>query len=338
VVPKIYKHSPVSEPSTDDGPDNQMSNSMQLHLCGPEEDRESYQEEDKDWIDINEDTGSDYLSVTQMQSRLSTTTSARIESYEEATGKSAGQVFDNLEHIHYKGRSRRPKAQPAYHPFKSETDFAAAQWFLWTGCTKGDIDRFFGDKHLRAMQNLLSFTSYDELMGKIHDIPYGIQNDTWNVTDIQVEQETIGLPPSTYQIRYRNIKSVLEFLMGHEPFEHHLSYAPVRQFSSTGSDNRIYDEMHTGDWWWRTQSEIPDGGTIIPVLLASDKTMLSLHHGDQSAWPIYVTIGNLNRKTRRKQTVPGSVLLGFLPITSETADDSKARIYHAAMELILKRK
>ena len=43
-------------------------------------------------------------------------------------------------------------------------------------------------------------------------------------------------------------------------------------------------------------------------------------------------------QTCRKQTVPGSVLLGFLPIISEMADDSKARVYHAAMELILKRK
>ena len=66
--------------------------------------------------------------------------------------------------------------------------------------------------------------------------------------------------------------------------------------------------------------------------------MLSQHQGDQSAWPIYVTIGNLDQATRRKQTVPGSVLLGFLPVTSETVDDSKARVYHAAMELILKRK
>ena len=126
--------------------------------------------------------------------------------------------------------------------------------------------------------------------------------------------------------------------MGYEPFEHYLLYTPVRQFSSAGADNQIYDEMHTGGWWWRTQEEIPDGGTIIPILLASDKTMLSLHHGDQSAWPIYITIGNLDRKTRRSQKVTGSVLLGFLPITSETVDDSKARVYYAAMELILKRK
>ena len=82
--------------------------------------------------------------------------------------------------------------------------------------------------------------------------------------------------------------------------------------------------MHMGDWWWRTQGEIPEGGTIIPVLLASDKTMLSLHYGDQAAWPVYITIGNLDRRTCRKQTVPGLILLGFLPITSETAENSRA--------------
>ena len=155
---------------------------------------------------------------------------------------------------------------------------------------------------------------------------------------MEVEQEIIGLAPSTYQIRYHDIVKVLQFLIGHEPFKHHLSYAPVRQFSGDRIDNRIYDEMHTRDWWWRTQDEIPEGGTIIPVLLASDKTMLSLHHGDQSVWPIYITIGNLDRKTRRNQTVPGSILLRFLPIISETADESKAHVYHAAIELILKHK
>ncbi len=65
--------------------------------------------------------------------------------------------------------------------------------------------------------------------------------------------------------------------------------------------------------------------------------MLLQHQGDESAWLIYVTIGNLDRATHRKQTVPRSVLLGFLPVTSETVDDSKARVYHASMELILKR-
>jgi hypothetical protein len=298
--------------------------------------------DDGEWIDLDEDTTSSPKSIYGIQSRLSTTASMRIDSYEEVTRKKAGQIFDDSDISSRDGRSQSPKRSPEhlsrYYPFQSETDFALAQWFLSAKCTKGDIEKFYRDTRLGQIHQLLSFSSYNELMSKIHDIPYGIPDDIWKISEIEVEQETIGLPPSIYQIRYRNINSILEFLMGHEPFEHHLSYAPVRQFCGTGNDNRIYDEMHTGNWWWRTQDEIPDGGTIIPVLLASDKTMLSLHHGDQSAWPIYITIGNLDRKTRRKQTVPGSVLLGFLPITSETADESKARVYHAAMELILKRK
>jgi hypothetical protein len=298
--------------------------------------------DDGDWIDLDEDTTSNSRSIYGIQSRLSMTTSMRIDLYEEVTQKKAGQIFDDSDILSHNGRSQLPKRSPEYpsryYPFQSETDFALAQWFLSAKCTKGDIEKFYGDTRLGKIHQLLSFSSHNELMSKIHDIPYGIPDDIWKISEIEVEQETIGLPPSTYQIRYRNIQSVLEFLMGHEPFEHHLSYAPVRQFCSNSRNNRIYDEMHTGDWWWRTQGEVPDGGTIIPVLLASDKTMLSLHHGDQSAWPIYITIGNLDRKTRRKQTVPGSVLLGFLPITSETADESKARVYHAAMELILKRK
>ena len=47
-------------------------------------------------------------------SRLSTTTSARIESYEEVTGKSAGQVLDDSEHIHHESsRTQKPKAESA---------------------------------------------------------------------------------------------------------------------------------------------------------------------------------------------------------------------------------
>jgi Plavaka transposase len=295
-----------------------------------------------EWIDVDEDTTSSAKSIYGIQSRLSTTASMRIDSYEKVTRKKAGQIFDDSDIPSHNGRSQLPRRSPEhssrYYPFQSETDFALAQWFLSAKCTKGDIERFYGDTRLRQIHQLLSFSSFNELMSKIHDIPYGIPDDIWKISEIEVEQETIELPPSIYQIRYRNIESILEFLIGHKPFEHHLSYAPVRQFCGTSSNNQIYDEMHTGNWWWRTQGEIPDGGTIIPVLLASDKTMLSLHHGDQSAWPIYITIGNLDRNTRRKQTVPGSVLLGFLPITSETADESKARVYHKAMELILKRK
>ena len=36
--------------------------------------------------------------------------------------------------------------------------------------------------------------------------------------------------------------------------------------------------------------------TIIPILLANDKTIISLSHKDQVVWPVYVTIGNFDAK------------------------------------------
>jgi hypothetical protein len=207
--------------------------------------------DDSKWIDLNEDTTPSPKTIHQIRSRLSTTTSIRVNSYEEVTGKKAGQIFDDSDIPSHNHRSQSPRRLPErsskYRPFQSETDFALAQWFLSAKCTKGDIERFFGDTRLKRIHELLSFSSHNELMSKIHDIPYGIQDDIWKISEIEVEQETIGLSPSIYQIRYRDIVKVLQFLMGHEPFKHHLSYAPVRQFSGTEIDNRIYDEMHTAD-------------------------------------------------------------------------------------------
>ena len=41
---------------------------------------------------------------------------------------------------------------------------------------------------------------------------------------------------------------------------------------------------------------------------------MSLSYGDQVFWPIYVTINNLNAKTRQSQNRSGILLLGSIPI------------------------
>ncbi len=55
--------------------------------------------------------------------------------------------------------------------------------------------------------------------------------------------------------------------------------------------------MHTGNWWWEKQKKLPVAATIITILVASDKPIMSLSNGDQIFCPVYVTIGNLDAKT-----------------------------------------
>ena len=53
------------------------------------------------------------------------------------------------------------------------------------------------------------------------------------------------------------------------------------------------------------------GATIIPVIISSDKTQLTLFH-NQQAYPVYLTIGNLPKELHQKPSLHGQVLLVYL--------------------------
>ena len=115
-------------------------------------------------------------------------------------------------------------------------------------------------------------------------------------------------------------------------FAEDLDFAPVQLFDS--ADNRIYTEMNSGYWWWETQEQLPSGESIIPVILASDKTHLTNFSGDTSAWPLYMSIGNIRKDVRRTASRRTWILIGFIPIPPKGAPDSSTA-WHYAVDTIL---
>ncbi|KAJ7697770.1 hypothetical protein B0H14DRAFT_3100321 [Mycena olivaceomarginata] len=78
--------------------------------------------------------------------------------------------------------------------------------------------------------------------------------------------------------------------------------------------------MHTGKWWWSTQEAVErdnPGATIIPIIISSDKTQLAVF-GNKTAYPVYMTIGNIPKEIRRE---PSRRIL--------------ANVFHACMAHIL---
>jgi hypothetical protein len=88
------------------------------------------------------------------------------------------------------------------------------------------------------------------------------------------------------------------------------------------------------------QTSLPSK-TLIPVLLGSDKTHLTVFAGDKKAWPLYLSIGNIKSSIRNKPKNHCWVLVAYLPIAHFSDDKSlhtilQSRLFHQCMELILK--
>ena len=314
------------------------------------------------------DSDKENADISIKPGKLSTSSSIRVQTYMEETGLKAGSPIcaagkkvsgpSGPKKRIYKSKFKQPVENSIY-PFKSEIDYALAHWFFQAQCTKGAVDRFFQDKRLAPLHSGLSFQSAQQWLVQLERIPHGVvkysdpqgssnafsevfssqnaeEDKGWMSKTVTVQSEFEDVEEMTYQIQYRGVLGAIRFLIGHPPFARDLAYTPIRQYNDNGS--RIYTEMHTANWWWETQQKLPEGATVVPLLLATDKTVLTQHHGDTASWPVYLTIGNLSRQIRRKQTRPGSILLGFIPIVSSNTDDIKATIWHKALSTMLERK
>jgi len=205
-----------------------------------------------------------------------------------------------------------------WHPFQSAHDFQQAQSFSQQ--TKTWID-----KHLRrGLDNfkIESFQSADALRKLLSELNSGLGDDNW----IEDDSHIFGT------LYYRDIFKCIPFLLAHLPFQAHLDFEPVHLADFEG--RRISSEINTGDWWWDTKNQLPTGATIVPVISASDKTHLNNFSDDQHAWPLYLTIGNIQKDIRRTPKKHAWILVGLIPCPPKGAKNID-EAWHSAVGTVL---
>ena len=91
----------------------------------------------------------------------------------------------------------------------------------------------------------------------------------------------------------------------------------------------------------RRQEKLPPGALVVPIILSSDKTKLSTFSGDKEAWPVYLTIGNIEKKIRRKVNTRAMILVGYIPVCKLRCFSAKQRsaeghqLFHECMRRLL---
>lgn len=88
--------------------------------------------------------------------------------------------------------------------------------------------------------------------------------------------------------------------------------------------------------------ELPDGESILFVILSSDKTGLTTMSGDKSAHCVYMSCGNIRQDVRGKASARAWMLVGYIPLPKWKDENSDIqsilnhRLYHLCMAIFCK--
>ncbi|THU89883.1 hypothetical protein K435DRAFT_821260 [Dendrothele bispora CBS 962.96] len=192
-------------------------------------------------------------------------------------------------------------------PFTSRMDWEVARWAKLRGTGSTAFDDLLAIKGVDEALGL-SYRNSKELNHIIDSIPPRRPSFT---------REEVVIAGEAFDIYKRDILECIRALYGNPDHCKYMCFVPERHYAHANHTIRLFHDFHTGKWWWATQKAVEadkPGATIVPVILSSDKAQVTLFR-NKSAYPVYLTIGNLPKEIRRKPSQQGQVLLAYLPTT-----------------------
>jgi hypothetical protein len=68
------------------------------------------------------------------------------------------------------------------------------------------------------------------------------------------KRDEIQVAGEVFEMYHRDITECIKALYGDPQFADHMHFAPEQHFTSNEENvMRLYHDMYTGEWWWKTQ-------------------------------------------------------------------------------------
>ncbi|KAG1828942.1 hypothetical protein EV424DRAFT_1536175 [Suillus variegatus] len=118
----------------------------------------------------------------------------------------------------------------------------------------------------------------------------------------------------TLHVFYQDAIECLQSLLSHPLLVDSFDFIPQKVYESAECAVHIYYGFMTGDCAWELQEHLPDGATLLGVVLSSDKAKVSNLSGNHYAHPLLISLANINSDIRGKGSLEAYIPLALLPI------------------------
>jgi len=132
--------------------------------------------------------------------------------------------------------------QDPWAPFSCAQGFKQASWFIQSKVPKSRINEYFSSGLVSSA--LVGYSS-------MHTRENHLRSLDPHSSYLQWFEGQVDDSKRTQPFFYRNVRDCVRYLLCQIADQDDLVYAPWREFDPNGE--RIYAEMHTGDWWWEVQ-------------------------------------------------------------------------------------
>ncbi|KAJ7166605.1 hypothetical protein C8R46DRAFT_899136 [Mycena filopes] len=224
------------------------------------------------------------------------------------------------------------REQNLYYPFASADEWEFASFLSNANMSVSTIDQLL---KLRLSEKMhLSFTTAKELRSRVEMLPKGPE---WRAVPWKTDHPT--KKPLT--LFYRDPLECLQSLLSNPLLQDHIQYTPFHLWANAERLMRIYTEWLSGDVAWDIQNKLPLGATLLGGVLASDKTQLTAMTRNRSAYPLLITLANIDMDFRMKASHHAFLLLALLPVAKFREKDAEIRgvlanrLFHGLLDFIL---
>ncbi|KAG1834896.1 hypothetical protein EV424DRAFT_1468487 [Suillus variegatus] len=217
----------------------------------------------------------------------------------------------------------RPRHAPFY-PFQDQAEFDLAK-FICEHLTQSDMEQFL------KLEWVCLELSKDQLLAWVASLPTGPK---WRSTTL----EMTGYPTiQLINLIWRDGLEVVQDLFANPIFANHMTYDP---HVVVDGNERKYSEYFTAQQAFEIQDQLPEGATIVPMIVASDKTPVTWHMGGLEMHPIFVTIANIQSDMRMRATCHAWRCIAYMPIPKfiDVHPDYQTilsqRLFHKCMDIV----